>query len=78
VFVHGRTAAGLGLSQTLVGRPTLLTAQWSATWSVVDPLIVALPLSAVTAVVVTWLTRPMDRAHVDYVFGGPRPAATRA
>jgi SSS family solute:Na+ symporter len=74
-FVHGRTAAGLGLSQALFGKPTLLPAQWSATWSVVDPLLIALPLATVTAVAVSWLSRPMDSAYVEYVFGGAKPPA---
>jgi hypothetical protein len=42
---------------------------------VVDPLVVALPLSALTAVVVAWLTRPMDPAHVAWCFGGAKPRA---
>ena len=43
--------------------------------SVVDPLIVALPLSLLTAVVVALVTPRMDAAHVNYVFGGPKPGA---
>jgi SSS family solute:Na+ symporter len=74
VFVHGRTAAGLGISQALFGIPNVVPPTWSPTWTVVDPLVVALPLSLLTAVVVAYLSRPMDPAHVDYVFGGPRPA----
>jgi SSS family solute:Na+ symporter len=77
VFVHGRTSAGLGISQALFGTPNVVPAGWSLTWTVVDPLVVALPLSLLTAVIVAHLSRPMDRAYVDYVFGGPRPAGTQ-
>ena len=73
VFVHGRTAAGLGISEALVGTPHIVPAHWSLTWTVVDPVVVALPLSFLTAVVVARVSRPMDPAYVHYVFGGPRP-----
>jgi SSS family solute:Na+ symporter len=78
LFVHARTAAGLGVSRALFGTDTVVPAGWSVTWTVVDPLVVALPLSALTAVVVALLTRPMDEAHVRYVFGGPKPGAIEA
>jgi SSS family solute:Na+ symporter len=75
VFVNGRTAGGLGLARALVGRDTLVPADWSVTWTVVDPLVVALPLSALALLVVSWLTRPMDAGHVAWCFGGRRPDA---
>ena len=73
VFVHGRTAAGLGISEALFGTPHIVPAHWSLTWTVVDPVVVALPLSFLAAVVVARVSRPMDPAYVQYVFGGPRP-----
>jgi solute:Na+ symporter, SSS family len=76
LFVNGRSAAGLGLCQAWFGKPNLVNTQaWSATWTVVDPLVVALPLSLLTAVVVSLLTKPMDKAYVDYIYGGPKPKA---
>jgi SSS family solute:Na+ symporter len=44
-------------------------------WPVVDPLFIGLPLSAVVAVVVTWLTRPCDAKHLESCFGGSRDSA---
>jgi SSS family solute:Na+ symporter len=73
VFVNGRTAGGLGIARALFGVDHVVPAGWSVTWTVVDPLVVALPLSALTAVVVARLTRPMDPAHVAWCFGGPKP-----
>jgi len=73
LFVNGKTAAGLGLCKAWFGKDHLVPAQWSLTWTVVDPLVVALPLSVLTAVVVALVTKPMDPAYVRYVFGGPRP-----
>jgi len=75
VFINGKVAGGLGFCQALFGRTTLVPEGWSATWNVVDPLFVALPASAVVAVVVSLLTRPPDQEHVDYCFGGPKPVA---
>jgi SSS family solute:Na+ symporter len=74
-LVHGKTAAGLGIARALFGVDHVVPQGWSATWTVVDPLVVALPLSALTAILVTWLTPPMDPAHVAYCFGGPKPDA---
>ncbi len=75
LFVNGKTAAGLGLCKAWFGKDNLVPPTWSLTWTVVDPIIVALPLSILTAVVVALATKPMDKAHVDYVFGGPKPPA---
>ena len=74
LFVNGRTAGGLGLCQAWFGKAHLVPSTWSATWTVVDPLVVALPLSLLTAVAVALATKPMDAAHVAYVYGGPKPA----
>jgi SSS family solute:Na+ symporter len=73
IFVNGKTAAALGLCKSLVGRDTILTAACSPTWAVVDPLIVALPLSFLTAIVVALLTKPMKPDYVRYCFGGTKP-----
>lgn len=75
VCINAKTATGLGLCQALFGKATLLSAAFSPTWAVVDPILVALPISALTALAVSLLTKPMDPAHVAYVFGGPQPKA---
>ena len=73
VCINAKTAIGLGLCQALFGKPTLLSSSLSATWAVVDPILVALPVSAIIAVAVSLITKPMPKPHVDYVFGGPKP-----
>jgi solute:Na+ symporter, SSS family len=73
VFVNGKTAGGLGFCKFLFNKDNLVPVDWSVTWTVVDPLVVALPLSAIVAVVVALITKPMDAKHVDYCFGGPKP-----
>lgn len=71
--MNAKVAGGLGFCRALFGRTTLVPDGWSVTWNVVDPLLVALPASAIVAVVVSLLTRPMDEEHVKYCFGGPEP-----
>ena len=73
-FVNGKTAGGLGICKALFGKDNLVPPTWSVTWTVVDPLIVALPLGAITLIVVALITKPMDKAYADYCFGGPKPA----
>ena len=82
MFVHGKTAAALGFCKAWFGRDNLIVdakglplPDWSLTWTVVDPLVVALPLSILVAVVVALATKPMNEAHVKYVYGGPKPQA---
>jgi SSS family solute:Na+ symporter len=75
VCINVKTATGLGLCQMLFGQPTLLSPAFSATWAVVDPILIALPLSALVAVAVTYMTKPLPPEHISYVFGGAKPAA---
>lgn len=73
VFINGKTAQGLGFCAALTGKATLIPSWASPTWAVVDPLIVALPVSLITAVVVSLLTRPLPTDYVKYCFGGAKP-----
>lgn len=73
VCINAKTATGLGICQTFFGKPTLLHAAFSPTWAVVDPLLVALPLAAVTALVVSLITQPLPKRYVDYIYGGAKP-----
>jgi solute:Na+ symporter, SSS family len=73
LFVNAKTAAGVGVCQALFGKPTLVPAGWSVTWSVVDPLVIGIPCAAIVLVVVGLLARPMDPAYAEYCFGGPKP-----
>jgi SSS family solute:Na+ symporter len=72
LFINAKTAGGISVCAMLFGKPTLLPASMSPTWAVVDPLFVALPASALVAIVVGLLTKPMNRAHADYCFGGAK------
>jgi SSS family solute:Na+ symporter len=65
-FVHAKEAAPLGISQAIFGMETLLT----GTWTVVDPILVATPIAAVTAVVVSLATKPMPEEHLNRCYKG--------
>lgn len=56
LFVHQKEANALGLSQAIFGKTTLL----SFPWTVVDPILISLPVSALTLVVVSLLTQPAN------------------
>jgi SSS family solute:Na+ symporter len=73
LFINSKTATGLGLCKALFGKETLIPASFSPTWAFVDPLVVALPLSLLTAILVSLGTRPLSDDHVNWCFGGPKP-----
>ncbi|MHB9009138.1 MAG: sodium:solute symporter family protein [Limisphaerales bacterium] len=56
------SAIGLVKQSLLAGQPN---------WPVVDPLLVALPLSLLTAVLVSLVTRPPEAAHLARCFAEP-------
>ena len=72
LFVKAKEAAALGLVQKVTGGKTSILAD-IPNWPVVDPIIVALPVSILVAVVVSLATRPMDPDYVRYCFGGKKP-----
>ncbi len=71
VLFHENESAALGISKLLVGRPSLVS---GTTWAVVDPIIVALPISALVTIVATLLTRP-DAKREQAGEGAPSVAA---
>ncbi len=68
LFVKAKEAGAIGLVQKLTdGKPSILID--SPNWYVVDPLIVALPLSIITGIVVSLITKPPEKDHLDRCFG---------
>lgn len=57
-FLHAKEAVAFGISQALFGRPTLA----EFPWNMVDPIVFALPLSALTLVAVSLVTQPVAGA----------------
>ncbi|MDD3324283.1 MAG: sodium:solute symporter family protein [Sulfurospirillaceae bacterium] len=64
LFVHFQEAKVLGLCKALFGVDSLL----SGKIIYVDALLIALPLSSLSAVVVSVLTKPEDKKHIDMCF----------
>ena len=64
LFVHFKEAKSLGLSKALFGKHSLL----SGDIIFVDALMIALPLSIITAIVVSLMTKKMDKAHLNKCF----------
>jgi SSS family solute:Na+ symporter len=64
LFIHKKESEALGLCQFLFGKATLA----AAPWTVVDPIMIALPLSFITAVVVSLYSSKLPPDHVDACF----------
>lgn len=66
IFLHAAEAAEIGLVENLLGRETLL----EFPWTVIDPLVYALPVSLIIFVGISLLDKPVARDHVEKCFSG--------
>jgi solute:Na+ symporter, SSS family len=64
LFVHKKEAEAIGLCQLLFQKPTLAPMPWP----VVDPILIALPISIITAVLVSLSTKKFTPEHVAHCF----------
>ncbi|MDD5255214.1 MAG: sodium:solute symporter family protein [Candidatus Omnitrophica bacterium] len=64
LFIHQKESEALGLCKLLFGKATL--AQFP--WTVVDPIVVMLPLSAVVLVLVSLFTKKVSGEHINHCF----------
>jgi len=60
-FIHAKEAQALGISKAIFGKATLA----GFPWTVIDPLIISLPLSAITLVALSLLTQGQDEKVVQ-------------
>jgi SSS family solute:Na+ symporter len=56
LLVHEKESAALGLARLLSGKPSLFA---GTIWAVVDPIVVALPISALATIAVSLATKPV-------------------
>jgi SSS family solute:Na+ symporter len=67
LFVYGKTATSLGILKALNGQSMLISAQ---PWSLVDPLVIAVPVAMIITVLVSLITVPPSKEHIDKCFKG--------
>ena len=65
LFLHQKEAAMLGVCRWIFGKDVLISVH---PWPVVDPFIYALPLSIIALVVVSLLTAPPAKEHLEKIF----------
>jgi SSS family solute:Na+ symporter len=68
LFVKSAEAGAIGLVQLVTGGKTSILADYP-NWPVVDPLVIALPISIVVAIVVSLLSNPPAKEHLEKCFG---------
>jgi SSS family solute:Na+ symporter len=68
LFIKDQEARALGLCYRLFEKHSLLLDQ--PNWPVVDPILIALPISLVVAIVVSLLSKPPSQQHLDQCFKG--------
>ena len=66
ILIHQKESEVLGIAQMLFGKASLAV---GSVWTTVDPLVIALPISAIVTVVVSLLTKPLPTEHLDRCFG---------
>lgn len=67
LFMHKAESAPLGICKMLLGRDVLVT---QMPWPVVDPIMVALPLSFIITIAVSLMTKKMDAKKLEECFRG--------
>ena len=69
LLVKSKEAAAIGLVQKLTeGKTSILAGK--PNWDWVDPIVIALPISLIVAIVVSLLSKPPSQEHLDKCFKG--------
>ena len=77
LLVKTKEAAALGLVFKVTGGKNSILAG-KGSWSVVDPIMVALPISVLVLVIVSLITKKLPKEHVDYCYGADKVEKTDA
>ena len=67
LFVKAQEAGDIGLVKLFTGGKPSILADYP-NWPVVDPLIIALPISIIVAIVVSLFTKPPSKEHLEKCF----------
>jgi SSS family solute:Na+ symporter len=70
VFIKDKEARALGICHGLFGteEEPMYSLLSKTNWAVVDPIVIALPLSVIVFIVVTLATKPPAREHLAKCF----------
>ncbi|MBN1125875.1 MAG: sodium:solute symporter family protein [Sedimentisphaerales bacterium] len=68
LFIKDKEARAIGLCYALFEKHSLLLDK--PNWSVVDPIVIALPISIIVAVVVSLISKPPSEEHLNKCFRG--------
>lgn len=68
LFIKASEAGAIGLVQHFSGGKPSLLANYP-NWPVVEPIVIALPLSALVAMIVSLISRPPGASHLEKCFG---------
>jgi SSS family solute:Na+ symporter len=64
LFIHKKESEAIGLCKFIFDKPTLAIFPWT----VVDPIVVVLPVSLLTAILVSLFTKKMPGDHLNHCF----------
>jgi SSS family solute:Na+ symporter len=67
LFLHTKESAPLSLCKALFGKDSLVL---GTKWEVVDPLVIALPVSALVTIIANWFGKRLPEKHVKSCFEG--------
>ena len=74
LFIHLKESAAVGLCMALTGKETLVATATKGSWiwllQWVDPNVVALPVSLILAVGISYVSRRMEQKHLDLCWDG--------
>ncbi len=66
LFVHQKEAVLFGLSDLIFGKPHLS----GFPWNIIDPMVISLPIGLVVMVLVSLVTKPFKKEHLERCFEG--------
>ncbi len=70
IFIKDAEAKAIGICQKMFDKTSLLLD--SPNWSVVDPIIIALPISLAVAIIISLFTQPPSQEHLNRCFTGAK------
>ncbi|MCF6357865.1 MAG: sodium:solute symporter family protein [Draconibacterium sp.] len=66
-FLHVKESAPLGICDAIFGQPTLAT---KFPWMIIDPILIAMPISIIVLVVITFFTKKISEEHLGKCYKG--------